>query len=237
MAAVILPGGGGRYGPGRLWRRLARVLADGGVVTLRIDYPELRDGGGAWAAEGRYAAVAEAVDWFAGRTGGLGLLLVGYCYGTRVIVRRARNWEGVVGAALINPHFRRASRQSFPARAARRLVFPVATWIGRLRRRWRSDPTTRLARRLDRRMTDLLAVAAGRFPVWILVGERGSAAADVHDVVRSVASRGVPVHVEFVPGMVLIPDVGPEPFNELIERVSAWAIRSIGEASLKEVAV
>src|SRR5439155_16215459 len=101
MAAVILPGGGGRFGPGRVWRRLARGLADAGVVTLRVDYPERGATGGNRARARRHAAVQEAVEWFAGRTGELRILLVGYCYGTRVILRRAPHWDRVAGAALV----------------------------------------------------------------------------------------------------------------------------------------
>jgi dienelactone hydrolase len=207
------------------------VLAVAGVVTLRLDYPQGGASGGDRARARRFGAVQEAVDWFADKTNGLGLLLIGYCYGTRLILRMATTREGIAGVALINPHLRRASRQTLPARAARRVALTVVTWSDRLRgRSRRGDPGQGSHRLLDRRLAQLLPAAASRLPVWILVGERGTGGRDLQALLPSLDARGVAVDVDVLRG---IPENDPELFDELIERVSAWARSRVGEPSMK----
>jgi dienelactone hydrolase len=222
MAAIILPGGGGRFGPGRVWRRLARGLADAGVVTLRVDYPERGATGGGRARDRRHAAVQEAVEWFAGRTGDLRILLVGYCYGTRVILRRARLWDRVAAAALVNPYLRVTSPNSLPGGSGRMSRSLLARMGFR-----RHAPSAGLPNRLDPGLIELLHVAAQRFPVSILVGEHGNRLDDVRTAIASVESRGDTIDLELAPGTALIPGDSPEQLDELVDRVTEWARRSM----------
>ena len=226
MAAVILPGGGGRFGPGRVWRRLARGLADAGVVTLRVDYPERGATGGNRARARRHAAVQEAVEWFAGRTGELRILLVGYCYGTRVILRRAPHWDRVAGAALVNPYLRVTSPNSLPAGSGW-LSLPLLTRMG-FRRHASSGGHPN---RLDPGLIELLHVAAQRFAVSILVGEQGNRLDDVRVAIASVESRGGAIDLEVALGTALIPGDSPEQLDELVDRVTEWACRCMMTAA------
>jgi dienelactone hydrolase len=194
-----------------------------------MDYPDRRRGGGARARERPYRAVQEAVEWFGGQTDGLGLLLIGYCYGTRVIIRRAQYWNGVVAAALIKPHLQRAARRTLPTRVARRAVLPLQASIARVRHdRRRRRQRAKGRRRLDPGMTDLLLVAARRFPVWILVGRRGAASQDFRAAMTNVEAHGVRVDVEVLPGIGISSELRPESLDEFLERVSGWARRCVG---------
>jgi dienelactone hydrolase len=211
---LILQGGLPRYGPNRVWARIAEVLAERGVTVARMDYPGHGDSGAAADGEvARRRAASEVAAWLRSETGDAPQLLLGSCGGARPVTAIAAESPPPAGVALIVPYLRTARSRRPAVRAIRRTMARVARPLLRLR----NAPV----QRIDRSMPAALDRAARAAPVWVLVGEGDFSHKDVTVVSGSLDDVGV--HVDVVPGLMIHSLSTPAIQDETLRRVLAWA--------------
>lgn len=220
-AAVILPGGQGfRFGPNRIWARLARNLAGLGLVVFRPDYPGTGDSDPVvGTAADRMGTLKESVDWFRERTGDLPTLLVGHCYGARLALLLS-DGPGVVAIGLVNPWLlppRARPSRTFLRRAAGPSVRAVRKLLRRVTGRGRRH--VGWSARDDPALLRVLAQAASRMPVRILVGEE-EVALDRHLADLSKAVEGL--EVERASGVSLGAWGQRRSQEETLDRLTRW---------------
>ena len=217
-AALVLPGGGRRVGPNRLWGRLARAMADAGVIVGRIDLPGNGDSDLIPSDEKNTAqAMRHAGRWFADFAGDLDTLLVCGCYGSR-LVGPVLEETNVAQLALIVPYL----RTRYPNVRASSRRTRAARWM--IRRR----PGA-----LDKKMVRSLAAYSRETPIWILVGEHDVAARYVGAISESVRDERA-VTIETIEGISIHTHSSPQSQAMTIERVTKWAQRHVTD---KESAV
>lgn len=208
-ALIALPGHGrpARSGVNGFWARLARSLAERGVVVLRIDFSRegetlpIGEGGSGqvWKRDLDLRLLAEVTPWFHGRTGGLPLDLTGVCAGSRLAIELAgREPEAISGTFHVVPHLRA-------------LVQP-----GDGSRPDDVDP-------VDPHVVECFRAILDRRPSWILVGEDDSQ--DVPRLQRLLGPTRHQLEVESVPGMALHfldqPPIQEQVRRRLVARVAA----------------
>jgi alpha-beta hydrolase superfamily lysophospholipase len=225
-AAVVLPGGlGFRFGPNRLWARLARDLAGLGLVVFRPDYPGTGDSDPVpGTAANRLATLKGSVDWFRERAGGLPTLLVGNCYGARLALLLSDE-PGVVALALVNPWLvppRGRRSRTLLRRAAGRPVRAASKLLRRVSGRGRRHPGW--TGRDDPELVRALGQAASRMPVRILVGEE-DVALGRHLAVLSKQIEGL--EVERASGVRLGAWGQPRSQEETLDRLIRWAEETV----------
>ena len=209
-AVLILPGGGRRVGPNRLWPRLAAALAEQGNVVARVDLPGHGDSDLIPSNPANdLEAVRLATRWFCGQTEGLDLKLVCGCYGSRLATAVA-NEVSVSEIALIVPHL----RLRYPGTRAARLRGRFARALARRR------PGT-----IDRKMVRTLSDLSVRSQMWILVGEDDVAARYV-GAVRDSAPDGR-VRIKTLPGIAIHTHSTAQSQAMTIESVANWAVREL----------
>jgi hypothetical protein len=213
-AAVVVPGADSRAGTNRKWARLGDALAERGIVALRYDAVDEADLGDAAQTRAR-----EVIDWFRDRSDTADLLLCGLCYGARACVTYAAS-HPPLGLALVTPLLRRRlGRKDRLSVHASQVLTRIATRTGvRLpSRRAALDPP--IARALEQ-------IGSSPSP-WILLGERDYQW-------RSWWSSKAPRELswstlEVVPELQLHSSRTLEVQETTIERVSAWATRTLQE--------
>jgi pimeloyl-ACP methyl ester carboxylesterase len=224
-AVLFFPGWGGtRSGTNRMWARLAQEWSELGALCLRVDYP------GWWESDpGRVPglpgpdtieAMREALEWFRARADGIGIILAGSCYGGRLALTLAQNEPDVRGVAFIAAWFRR----ELPRRsnAARRILRPALPALRRLIGNGRYGKLRRpVMTPRSVSVLHMLADVAARMPVWMLVGERDGAAADLEWLTAQLLADAHLV-LEVVPGEELHTYESPVAQEETISRTLAW---------------
>jgi pimeloyl-ACP methyl ester carboxylesterase len=231
IAALFLPGWGTpRWGQNRVWARLGRRLADLGALVLRLDYP------GWWdsdpepeplSPQNPRRAVQEATIWFRERAGNLDLLLVGECYGGQLALELAGEDSTIRGVAYVAPYFR--SAPGSVTYAARRFVGPTLPLVRRaLGSRVYPGLKRRLVKLRDPEIRQAVAGAAGRVPVWMLVGD-GDRAAGHLDWLTAALPPDAQLDVETVPGVEVHTFSTQAAQDEAITRIMSWAGAKMGE--------
>ena len=217
-AALILPGGGRRVGPNRLWGRLSQAMADSGVIVGRIDLPGNGDSDLIPPDEkNTMQAMRYAGRWFADFAGDLDALVVCGCYGSR-LVGPVLEESNVAQLALIVPYL----RTRYPNVRASSQRTRAARWM--IRRR----PAA-----LDKKMVQSLVIYSRETPIWILVGEHDVAARYVGAIRDSVRDRRA-VTIETIEGISIHTHSSSQSQAMTIERVAKWAQRHVSD---KESAV
>ncbi len=126
---VLLQGlGAPRSHKHRLWTRTARDLADRGIASVRMDYPELGDSTGAFPGDLHAPPVAEATAVARVALEATGVErygIVGNCLGARTALSMAKELPGCVSVSVILPgspkNLLEGDGRTAPHRAARRL--------------------------------------------------------------------------------------------------------------------
>ena len=212
-AVLMLPGGGRRVGPNRLWPRLADDLAVSGNVVARVDLPGYGDSDLIPShARNDLQAVRYATRWFAAETSGLDLTVVCGCYGSR-LVGAVLEETAATRIGLVVPYL----RSRYPNVRAERLKGRIARALVRRR------PGV-----LDKKMVDSLARLSSTSPIWILVGEYDVSARYV-GAVREVARDSTRVEIEVISGAAIHTHSSPETQEMTIDRVTTWANERAGE--------
>lgn len=212
-AVLVLPGGGRRVGPNRLWPRLAEALAKNGALVARVDLPGHGDSDLITpTARNDLAAVRHATKWFMDQAGGLDLTVVCGCYGSRLVTAVLEE-APVRRMGLVVPYLR--------------VRYPNVRAAG-LRGRLTRAVVRRRPGVLDRRMVDSLARISDTCPIWILVGEHDVAARYV-GAVRAAAEDRSHVAIEVVDGASIHTHSSPETQEITIERVTNWVREPVGE--------
>jgi dienelactone hydrolase len=211
-AALLLQGlGAARSGPGQVWARTARDLADEGVVAVRVDYPGHGDSSGADADRAAQVPfLLDVVTWFRGQTGTVPLGAVGSCHGARLAL--ALSAEGVLsgGLLLVNPWIGASPRRSGVRNLSRRF-----------RRRFG------LPAPLDRSAVANLRAASGAMPIRVLVGEHDT---QVRATLRGASRRlEAPLTVDVEPGLRLHTFPTPAAQDAVATWVRKWADRLVAE--------
>jgi hypothetical protein len=120
-----------RVGPNRVHVRLARALADGGLVAMRFDFSGLGDSRPARDAlpfaERARQEIQAATEALGALRGCRRFLLMGICSGADAALRAAARDERVVGAALIEAYAER--RPGFLAYSYRRKLLSPRAWL------------------------------------------------------------------------------------------------------------
>jgi Serine aminopeptidase, S33 len=120
-----------RVGPNRLHVRLARTLAESGVVAMRFDFSGLGDSRPARDAlpfaERVIREIRAATEALHALRGCRRFLLMGICSGADAALRAASRDERVVGAALIEPYAE--PRPGFLAYSYRRKLLSPRAWL------------------------------------------------------------------------------------------------------------
>jgi pimeloyl-ACP methyl ester carboxylesterase len=216
VAALILPGGGRRTGPNRLWGRLARSLADSGALVARIDLPGHGDSDLiAPSKKTDLQVVGHVARWFSGQSNGLDLLVIGGCYGSRLVGPLVEE-ASVARLALIAPYL----RTRYPnVRAASRRG-RAARWMVRRR------PST-----LDTRMVRALAGYSRKSPLWVLVGEHDVAARYV-GALRDAARDKGSVEIETIEGLAIHTHSSAQSQEVTIRRVTNWMNRHVKDGAV-----
>lgn len=132
-AAILLQAAGrpARSGVNSFWARIARDLAERGVVALRFDYAA--EGESIQVGEGEYAAAKSRLDgsrgrpeldlqalseiepWFRQHLGGLDLVLAGSCQGARMAIElAAMATSPPLPSFLIAPYLRKPFAKDTP---------------------------------------------------------------------------------------------------------------------------
>jgi dienelactone hydrolase len=189
-AAIVLLAGYGRparSGVNSFWTRMARSLAELGVVALRTDYCRegetlpIGEGGSGqiWKRDLDLHLLEQVAVWFRGRVGNIPLLLAGSCSGARLAIELAgREPDAVAGTFLIVPYLRALAQPGREGSAESGALNAV-----------------------DSLVVDCLQASLGRSPGWILTGERDSP--DVSMLTRLIGSTPHELDVELVPGVAL----------------------------------
>ena len=215
-AAVVVPGATSRAGTNRKWARLADALAAQGIVVLRydaVDSDALDDAAGEMRAH-------EAIDWFRERTDGADLLLCGLCYGARATLLYAAA-RRPLGIALVTPLLKRGigRRDKLSVHAAQLMTrITVRTGIRLPSRSKGFDPAIARA---------LTTIGSSPSPL-IVVGERDHQWRPWWNTSKRPEALASAT-IEVVPGLQLHSPRTLETQAAAIERVTAWAVRTLRE--------
>ena len=217
-AALVLPGGGRRTGPNRLWGRLAHAMADAGVIVGRIDLPGHGDSDLIPSDERNTAqAMRYAGLWWSDIAGDLDTMLVCGCYGSR-LVGPVLEESNVAQLALIVPYL----RTRYPNVKASSRRTRAARWL--LRRR----PSA-----LDKKMVRSLAAHSRETPIWVLVGEHDLAARYAGAIRNSAPDPGM-VTIETIDGVSIHTHSSPRSQAMTIQRVTSWAQKHIPDTDMRD---
>jgi dienelactone hydrolase len=215
-AALIFMQGGGaglRSGLNSVWARMARELADCGVLVLRAEYwrreastsSMIRGGTGAagvpWTRE--VSLRREIVEWFRQRSGCRDLWLAGTCYGARLAIDIAARDPAVTRMLLIAPYLGGSDERP------------------RWRLHLRALNGASVSTRIDRRAARDLRTVLGRMPVSMVFGEHDRF--DALALERSLGTAGTAVDLDVVPGIAVYPVHSPEAQVAVLERTMRWA--------------
>jgi acetyl esterase/lipase len=228
-AAVILHGAGStRAGTNQVWVGVARAFAEIGVVTLRLDYPEL---GESHAAQ-RLECVAEALQWFRDRTAELDVLVVGVCFGVLPGAEFAFGDSRVRSFAAMTPPLfpapdavppPRASLRRRLAHRSRRLPKRLFLWVRYGVRQPRRPPLS--ITMAD--SPDIMRELTRRVPVWVLTGEDDTMTPTVRVMAPELEASGS-CRVEIVAGALYsYPTPGSQEVQH--ERTLEWARSALAE--------
>lgn len=201
-ALILLHGLGppARAGVNALWTRIARDLAERGLLVLRFDFAcegesalaglDAERGVG-WRRSADLAILREAAPWFQAHSGEPGLLLAGSCHGGRIALEFAAADPTAVGLFLIVPYFwhRESNIRDSPEQGP---ADPQPVWAG--------GPTLDD----DEAVIGGLRTALGRGPVWILAGEKEEEA-QVRPFVDRLGPSTRPPELQVEPGIELHP--------------------------------
>lgn len=232
-ALMLFQGGGpaGRSGINAVWARMARGLAEQGIVVLRFDF--VLEGDGTllaqdasrhvgWRRDADLVLARDVAAWLRERVGALDLFVAGSCHGGRVALELAAGDPAIHGTFLAVPYLWHLP----PHKRDRPLAATDREYIDR-----------RLGRSERSSLDDDADLAAGfrailgRGPLWILVGDR-----DDHElaaVQRLLGPAGAELEVDVAPGMelhsIIQPDVQEEVTRRLTDRLlAAYADRERG---------
>jgi predicted alpha/beta-hydrolase family hydrolase len=219
-AALLLLQGDGppaRAGVNAVWTRLARSLADQGIVVLRVDLAT--HGDGSMIARDfdpkpddkedvDATVLSETAAWFAERLDGLDLYVAGECRGGRLAIELTPYDLDLAGLLLVVPYL----RNKFQPQDVR------------------DEHTARLddVDVLHDGLLDGLRDLIGRGGlVWVLMGER-----DGQDALRlraALGPAGDDMEIAVVPGANVHPSSLPEPQRHIEEQVSARLLAAVRE--------
>jgi cytochrome P450 len=214
-AAILLPGAGGcgRAGVNAFWTRVARDLAEQGIVSFRFDYPHRGNGSMAVPPEidvqaredakesVDLVAMCEATAWFRERLEGLDLFVAGECHGGRMALELLPHTPDVAGIFVVAPYL----RDSF-------VPLGVREETGSLDQ----EDDVQI---LDEKMLDSLRglLELGR-PAWIMIGEEEGN--DPFRLQRRLDEAGARLEIEVVPGHKLHPVAAPAVQAEVGSRLT-----------------
>lgn len=207
---LLMPGYGrpARSGVNSFWARVARSLAEAGIVTLRVDYS--REGetlpigvggsGQAWKRDLDLRLLTEALSWFREAVGGVPMLLAGSCSGARLAIELAAPQpDAIAETFLIVPYLRAVAKpgaESHPGAGDLDTVDPI--------------------------LVDHMRALLSHAPSWILVGEHDDA--DVGLLQRRLGATPHDLEVDVVPNLALHlmdqPHLQDEVSSRLVTRVS-----------------
>jgi pimeloyl-ACP methyl ester carboxylesterase len=230
-AVLLLHGGTGRSGPNRVWACLADSLSRRGLIAFRTDDRDVEKPEQNRDFPARTAAAGDAIGWFAQQTPGLELLLVGRCVGARACLSYAATHGGVAGVGLVAPRFNHETVKNTtwsrgPAaslkRAAVRLVPSLASRVAR------SVVRTFDQGQLDPEAKSIAARLDPSLPLWILLGDRDRQWSSLFRAeTRPAELAGA--EVEIVPDVVLHANRTLRSQEVVIDRVTAWALRTVAQ--------
>ena len=205
-AALVLPGGGRRTGPNRLWGRLAESMAESGILVGRIDIPGHGDSD-LISPEGKNVdqAMRYAGRWLSEYAGNLETTLVCGCYGSRLVGPILKE-ASVARMALIVPYL----RTRYPNVRAFNQRARLARWM--IRRRPGAT---------DKKMVRELAAYSEKTPVWVLVGEHDVAARYV-GALREAARDRNSVTIETIEGVAIHTHSSAQSQDLTIRHVTDW---------------
>jgi dienelactone hydrolase len=215
-ALVLFPGYGrpARSGFNSFWTRMARELAERGLVVLRADYSRegetlpIGEGGGGqvWKTDLDQSLFGQVLPWFRDRLDGLDLLLAGSCSGARGTIEIAARLPDLVDRTfLIVPHIR-VLKGAGRGRGDGADGEPV-------------DPDA-----VDPGIVECLRANLERAPSWILVGERDTP--DIPRLQQLLGPTAFDLEVEVVPGAALHLLDRPD----IQEQVRRWLTARIEQA-------
>lgn len=199
-AALVLLAGYGRparSGVNSVWTRLARRLADHGVIVLRVDYAgegETQPVHGTWSDQDGKRALdlrltRQVLLWFRPRIFGAPLFLAGLCSGARGAIELVANDPGpFAGAFLVAPHM------TVPAGAQRQCPHDGVPLH-------RAADAEELGF-VDPQLVDELRLLLSRTPAWLLIGENDTTA-DVARLREVLGSTDHQLEIEVVEGMAI----------------------------------
>jgi dienelactone hydrolase len=227
-AVVLIAGvGGRRFGVNRLWTSLAWDLAERGLVVLRVDYPGGQGDSIMATKDGTLRPFREVVSWFEERTQGLGLLLIGACFGARLAVSVGALDERIQGVGFITPTFVQWKRRGENGEEE--------SLASKVRRKTRKKLGRVAPLSLDPRLVEAVAHATRRMRVWAVVGEKDHRSrTDLSRLTAQLDREGQgALEIEEIPGLILHTQPTLDGQRTTRERVAAWAVRSLNQ----EVAV
>ncbi|MGH2636715.1 MAG: alpha/beta fold hydrolase [Actinomycetota bacterium] len=173
--AVLLQGlGAPRSHKHRLWTRSARGLAERGIASVRLDWPELGDSTGSFPGDLNAPPIAEALAVASIAVEALGVDsvgIVGNCLGAKTGLNMALQMDGCVSVGCILPgdpkNVLRGDGRTAPHRAARRLSkkAPKLGTIGRrMLRSHKIKPRIRFLPEVEQAMrrADLMLLFLGK---------------------------------------------------------------------------
>lgn len=215
-ALVLLQGDGGpaRAGVNAFWTRMARGLAEMGIVVLRVDYASHGDGSMIQRDHAPQPGDKEDVDatllgeataWFSERVGDVDLFVAGDCRGGRLAIELTPFDLDIAGLLLIVPYV----RNQFVAVEKRE------------ERTGRLDDVDILHRALLDGLRDTLR----RGFVWVLMGAK-----DGDDALRlrhALGPAGEALELEVVDGVNVHPATQPEIQRLVAERLTMRVLRAL----------
>lgn len=224
MLLIAPHGRPARSGVNSFWARLARRLAERGVVVLRLDNSRegetlpIGEGGSGqeWRRKLDMMLLRQAMPWFRERLEGLDLLLAGSCSGGRAAIELAgRDPSAVAGTFLIVPHLRVPVGAE---RAPGERVLPAES----------DDPDA-----IDPPLVELLRTILSRGPSWVLVGDGDKP--DIPALIRLLGPTPHDLELDLVPDAVLhlldTPDLQQPTERWLLDRVSRLLADRAGDAA------
>ncbi len=223
-AAVLVAGvGGRRFGVNRLWTAMAWDLADRGYVVLRLDYPGGQGDSSLATRDGTPKPFREVLAWFRQRTGELPLVLLGSCYGARLVASVGSVEENLLGIGLITPTFVRWKKAA--------TMDEDESLASKVRRKARKKIGRVAPLALDQRVVDAVSKALQRTQVWAMVGEKDHRArtdlSRLQAVLRKEDFDGL--EIDEIPGVILHTQPSVEGQETTRERVGAWASRLLDQ--------
>lgn len=226
-AAMLIAGvGGRRFGVNAMWTSLARDLAQRGFVVLRVDYPGGQGDSSMATKDGTLRPFREVVSWFEERTPGLGLQLIGACYGARLAVSVGAMDERVQGVGFITPTFVQWKRRSKDE---------GESLASKVRRKARKQLGRVAPLSLEPRLVEAVAHATRRMRVWAVVGEKDHRSrTDLSRLTAQLDREGrEALAIDEIPGLILHTQPTLDGQRTTRDRVAAWVMRSLNQ----EVAV